>query len=780
MKIRTASGYRWSVLIECILFATGSATALLSFSAAHTALDTSLRCPHPDRTYFVGTRDGGPLQAPEAMLIRWEAQAELFNAVGGFIEVPAFATGVPNPSWIKQAFITEGMLGFLPPRADAGRPLLPSDFRTGPTGILITQHFMIATGLNISSINKEVRLGGNSSYRVLGVLPSTARFPSRDQPDVLIPYSPSPLGRGTITVLEEIRPGLNPSTVARNLSEEMSRNLSGKHAEAILTPIKSALDPAEAQVATYGLVVGILTLILLLATGSFLNMLETTRKRTELSIKLALGATPRALMLEAVVEIFWICTFSFVLGGLLLKASWPWVSQVWTEDWVSIPAASPLTLAWIVALLLVCSVAASAGPIMILTRIEPVAALKEEASSVARPIRRIRMAIVAIQIAVSIGFAFGASRLQMELDVISGRPAGIASGDLWSGTILIQDPQSFWADRNNSAARIRQLRTDLSTGPGITGAALTSELPAAGVHALLVSGLVRRGETGQTSFSASYPVTFVDSVYLQLLGCPLIEGRYFTEQDSLAPSSPVILSEPLARKLFRDVDPVGKEVAFGQGEGEFVEVVGVVAGMRTFGLRRPVTQELFVPLADPTPRGLSFVIRTARTGAISFTMLRKRIADAIPSATLADFKPLKERFDSELDIPRRRLAILGLFSSVAALVAVCGLCAVLLATVRERDREIGIRRALGAGDFAIARAVLGPAIPWVACGLFLGVMMAILAGDPLGPGTGVAQSSLAWSEARALGMVLLLFSASIWLPLQRARNRPINNLLRNL
>ncbi len=765
---------------EILLLAVGFAVALLALSETRYALDPALRVPHPNRTYFIGQGNDTPPDMPVSLLSSVESRTDLFSITGEFFD--GFPTSVRLPSApadMNLTVVSSGMLDFLPRDVDAGRPLVAADFNysgwRAPVA-LATHSFLAKAGLSASeAVGHEFRTS-NGDYQIVGVFPGTARFPAAGQPDLIVPMkTPAAAGVSAYSVLAELRLGLKSHQVTR----ELTNNLSARNAASApvkLAPIEASLDKGEIRTAKDGLAVGTLALLLLVATSSLFELLDTTRRRKELTMKLVLGATPGRLLFERAGEILVVCAAGLAVGIYLLHEAWPTLSPIWTTEWTAVPRPGVFLLASVAGLLVVSCVIIAAGPSFVLKTVQPQSALKEGGSTVGRPAYRARMIVIALQIAVCVGFTLSAARLAAQLYTLATKPLGLQVRDVWNGKILL--PRSgVPATSAQAQALLADLRARLDSIPGVSGAAFSSESPASGFHDVQTPELSPAGQPPTPSNSARFlDMTLVDPEYLQLLGSKLLEGRFFTTQDLLVLNPPMILSEPLARRLFGDINPAGKEVEFNGNPTDTSEVVGVVGGMRSSGLGRPLTTEAFAPIQGLGP--LSVTIRTKRPGYVPLGDTRSVISQFLPGAKLTDFRSLASRYDSELEIPRRRLGLLAVFSLIASLVAVFGLASALFTSIKEKDLEIGIRRALGASNRDLARALLRSLLPWVALGICAGVALPALFPTPFGLNAGASSLALAGAEVASLPALALLILLSLWVPLRRAFRRPVSDLLR--
>lgn len=816
MKFPKLARRGWLLPAEVVLLGVGIAAALLSLSAARIGLSTALRVPNPSRTFFVGRGHGPIPQANYPDIAFWQERKVFFSRVGAFSRDRLLAGPVFKPVNIDVAWVTPGMIPFLPQRMAAGRLLTDSDFVPGSNNVLVSDALVKRLGLQSPGGSLvETSVAG---YRIAGVLPPWSRFPYPSQPDLIIPTVPNPQDTADdYTVLGELRPGLTREQAERGLNSAPG---GGREATqpVRLVSMKAALDPASVRISEYGLGLGLLTLLMLIATATLIELLDAIRGKRERAIKLALGAMQGRLVLERTLEVLVICILGTAAGGLLVVLGQPWFARAWATDWVTVPRLDGFTLAALGALLFFCCLAVSIAPALVARATRAHAALKEERASTSRVVQRSRMAIIALQVAVSIAFGFGAAKLAGGLHALATEPLGINAANVWDGSLnlsvlLSSGPMPSRIDAQHRAAFEKQwqtfmqrmpvlrdrLRVNLRALPGVADVGFSDVGLATGPFEGFEVRVVARGENPSPGSPPPFiPMVDADSHYLQLLGCRLLAGRYFTSAEALAPpgklpgggpissayaqgATPVILSEPLAQRLFGNANPIGKQIDYlmptlaGEPSDDFATVVGVVAGIKWFGLTIPAPEQIFRPSVVVPAH---FTLRMQGSAGISLAEVQHAVSEVSPGTRVENFDLLRHRFESELVVPGQRLGLLAFFAMISAAVAALGLASVLLVVIKERDLEIGIRRALGASDRDLAAALLRRVLPWVGLGLAVGLVFPILFPVPMGIGVATGRADALWAGVLAILAMLVLIAASLWIPLRRAFRRPVNDLLR--
>jgi predicted permease len=214
--------------------------------------------------------------------------------------------------------------------------------------------------------------------------------------------------------------------------------------------------------------------------------------------------------------------------------------------------------------------------------------------------------------------------------------------------------------------------------------------------------------------------------YLQSMGIRLIEGRDFTEGDSIGAQGVTLVSESVARRLWPRGEAVGQRLSLASRptSGDWLTVVGVVDDIRQGGKHQKIEPTVYQPYSQVNQAGflsrMTFVVRTSgdpsRIAPAMQTMLRAADADLAPLRVTS----LEDMMARTLARPRFQSRLLMAFSSLALLLAAVGVYGVLASSVAERQREIGIRIALGAAKVALVRMVLGRALIAAVIGVAIG------------------------------------------------------------
>jgi predicted permease len=307
-----------------------------------------------------------------------------------------------------------------------------------------------------------------------------------------------------------------------------------------------------------------------------------------------------------------------------------------------------------------------------------------------------------------------------------------------------------------------QIAGTVSKVPGVTGVTSIGTLPLMGE--LQFAGLVRRRSDPHSAAREAYELGGGEQ-FCHVLGIPILRGRDFEIADRTRRPVPAILNETLARRLFGNDDPVGKEIAVSRPAPEYLEIIGVAADAKLRSLGEDHPPVFFTPFSFA-----QLLVATAGPGARWVQPLQSALSQVDSDASV-EIRPLTDAAAGAL-FPMRVAA--GFAASLAGigllLVLTCLYGSISYAT-RRRTREMAIRAAIGATRRAIVRAAVSDAAVVFACGLVVGLPVAVAAIRPL---TGILPDGVdPWSIGMFVVVGLVLFTVALgaaWLPARQAAN----------
>jgi predicted permease len=633
-------------------------------------------------------------------------------------------------------------------RLAAGRPFTPEEDRDPDGARVVVLAFDLAVALYGAAERAPGQpvLVNGLDFTVVGVAPPGFRGLKNDHfPQMFVPgatrLSHTPQGRpvgfeeliGRLAddaSLERARAELTASV--RALAETGSAdNAVFSTAEVLVEPQPgmafSSRNTRNEVVLMVSMIATAAALLLLLAGANVGNLLlfRAARRRDELALRRALGASRWCLVRANLIEVALLA-----LAGGSLGLVWTfWLGQVFSD--VVIPEAGFLTLPldWrvggvVLAAALLMAVVFGGGPVAI------AAAGGDVAPAVARlgvrRGRRLRGSFTVMQLATSLSLLIGAVLLLLTVRNLTVVNVGIDPEPVVSARILLHDNGY---DDARAMAFYRELLERASAMPGVDAVSVSGWEPLGGGprHSVQLPG-----ERGQ---SVSVTVNNVSSDYFSALGLPLLGGRTFSPTEALAPADsgcgPVVVSVSVADRLFGTPNAVGRAMTLSTASGApECTVVGVVADVR----RGPATDwqpTVYRPLARGILVRNVILARSSGAPAVATKALRETVSAIDPTVPLRYVVTLRDMLMQRMAGQRLISSVLGALAGMGLLMAAVGLYGLVAETVVDRAREFAIRTAIGAGPGRILLGVVRRAMRLALAGIIVGVALSIGLGQVL-------------------------------------------------
>jgi predicted permease len=278
---------------------------------------------------------------------------------------------------------------------------------------------------------------------------------------------------------------------------------------------------------------------------------------------------------------------------------------------------------------------------------------------------------------------------------------------------------------------------------------------------------------------------FVMGEYFGTMGIPIVAGRGFERTDNASQGKVAIVNETLAKKIWKEQNPIGQRLrppggSFGASEDVWHTVIGVAKDVRQSGMDRPAGTELYVSLDQHgvSPPSMNVVVRTTLPpAALAGTIERvvREVDAAVPVVRLRDMDAV---FAESIRRPRLLAQLLGAFAALALLLAAIGTYGVLSYMVRERRREIGIRVVLGATRSDVLTQIMKQGIQVTAIGVAIGLGGALAVNQLIASLLFGVQPTDILTIAFVIATITAVAVIASWLPAWRASRLDPNVVLR--
>jgi putative ABC transport system permease protein len=796
-RLSRSPGY--SVIVVATLgLGIGANTAV--FSVVDGLLLRPLPYAHPDRLFvFSEQSPQTPSRLPSYPTFRdYTASPALAGA--GYIL--GEAQGLRTSDGVVQLVVgrvSDGFFDMLRPAPLLGRLLTAADEHPGarPAAVL-TYGLWRSRFAGDPSVLGRVLTTGDGSFTVVGVLPPGAAYPAWVQ--LYTPLSAGPrvgaMSRRDVHIdggmLVRLRSGLDPAQAAAQLAT-LSRRLAEAYPadnadyRAAITPLRSAVVGGGIRNPLFMLLAAT-AMVLLIASVNVANLsLARLAARTrELALRTALGADRRRLVIHLLGETVLLAGGGAVLGLALASALVQLLTATNGQGLLAAaatgfgPVAEGIRLDGRVfgaALLVTFGAALAAGlvPAWTGSRIDLAGMLRQggPGSGGGRGSRRGRSALIGLQTGLALSLLVAAGLLINSFWRVLQVDRGFDSDGLLSAHVF-PSPR-YAAPDSDIAALYARLIEALQALPGVRSVGMVNHLPMAGAWSGTRVGI--DGAAMPPGQDLTVGLRTVNLAYLSTMRIPLLRGRWFTEGE-MRPSAgqAVVINRQLAERYWPGQDPLGHRVNFfksAAGRADFGqplsgEVVGVVGDVRQFGLDLPSDAAIYLPYPVNPWGHSSLIIRSSGDPAALIEPVRRALLAAEPDLVITDLRPTEQVVAQTLVGRELLLALVAVFAGAALLLAAIGLYGVLSHLVRLREREIGIRRAVGAGPRQIMGMVLRDGMRAVLVGTLLGLVGAwglarLLASQLFGV---TPEDPVTYGLT--LGVLLLVALLACYLPARRA------------
>jgi predicted permease len=469
--------------------------------------------------------------------------------------------------------------------------------------------------------------------------------------------------------------------------------------------------------------------VLLIACSNVANLLlaRSAARQQEMAVRVALGASRARLVRQLLTESLCLGLLSGAAGLLIGYLGMQLLANTLPATGVFVTSRLDGTVL-LFALLISLATGFIFGMIPALSMSRAgVAEVLKEARTAGRSPRRVTIAntLLVGQVALSFVLLVTAALFLRSIQRAYEIDPGFKASTL---AVFITDPGQAGYGEPQIRAFYQDVRERVARMPGVESVSWASNMPlfARPVSGLQVEGRPRRASTD----SATMIVNTVDLGYFETTGVLMQKGRPFSEIDRPTSIPVVIINEKLAQDYWPSEDALGKRVQL-PGEQQMREIVGVARTANYSAWGEPPQACVYVPSEQNRLAAMTLYVRSKGDPNQIVSSVGREIQAAGPQVLVSGIRTGQQIIDGSLFQARMGVALLSVFGLLALGLASIGLYGILAYAVNQRQREIGLRMALGAGRPSVLRLILKQGMSLVLMGVAIGFVAALLVGRAL-------------------------------------------------
>ena len=734
-----------AVVVLTLAIGIGATTAI--YSVVDAVLINPLPYPTQDRLQMIWVTN--PQQEIDKDVtsypnfLDWQTRATTFEAMAAVNSTNFTITGAGEPKLVPAERVTGRFFDLFGTPARYGRTLQPADNEAGREQVLVlshtlwTEHFGADPGVVGRTISINAR-----PFEIVGVMPEAFGAIHTAEAWAPLPttgaFQQITQSRGSLwlEVMGLVKPGIEPQTAQSEMSAIMGALAEEYPGNAgmgiLLEPLKeTAVGEMRATLLLLG---GAVLLVLLIVCANVAGLLvaRMSARQRELAVRVAIGAGRGHLVRQLLIESMLLGIAGSIAGMAL--ASWGLRALLASRP-ANLPRAGEIhlsveTLAFAIGIGFAASLIFGLLPSAGLLRRDPADTLRDDSrGSVGAAGRGMRRVLVVAEIALACVLVTGAGLLARSFAAMQADDPGFERERLF--TMRLTLPGARYPEDVQARSFYTNLLERIEAIPGVERAGAMSSLMLA---RLANSAPLRiEGAPQPPPGTPNEPVItdVVSPSAFEAFGVPRTRGRGFNSGDVQDGLPVVLVNEGFVRRFYPDTDPIGKRVTFDgfANDGQpvrWLTIVGVVGDTRR-SFETEVREELYFPLSQSAAYSMYIFVRTAGAPESVIASARQAVWSLDPQLAIAQPRTIQTVMAAAVAEERFRMTLVAGFGITAMLLAALGVYGLMAFTTAQRQKEFGVRLALGATPRQVLLSVMRDGLVLAALGLGVGLAAAIAA-----------------------------------------------------
>jgi putative ABC transport system permease protein len=778
-----------SVSLLALALGIGATTAI--FSLLYSVLLAPLPYVEGDRLMMVWTHQKGQRTGTSPSdYLDWQKQSKSFESLNAWI-----GTGftISTPDWTEEVPANRVAPGFFDDlfgeNVTLGRHFVADDAKSGNDHVVILNNrfWKERFGSDPKVVGSKLRMGGEL-YTVLGVAAPSASDQGDSKMNVPLAFKPEEIIREnrSLLVMGRLKNGVTQAAanaemavIAQQLIQTYPK--SNQDVTISVEPLKNDFLPPPTRIGLW-LMMGAVGFVLLIACVNIANLLLAwgTARQKEIAVRASQGASRGRIFRQFLIESLSLAVMGGTLGVFLAVGLLRGLMSLLPRNQLGIPyEADPhvnvAVLLFSVAATLLCGVFFGCAPAWHAARQNVGDLLKEGGrSSSGSGHNRLRRVLVVAEFALALILVGGAGLMLRSFWNVTQVDMGIRRDHVLTFTVPIQH------DRTAKAEQIRAVYKELTERigavPGVSSVGVAIGLPAQQAPRL---GFGIVGQPYDPDFS-KLPQTIFDPVtpgYYKTYGIRLAQGRFLGPQDIAGAPRVAMVSESFVHQYLPGVDPLMQRLKIVEilpdrmppfGQPVEWQIVGVFHDVQYQSRPTSGSAEVDVPFDQAPWPSTTIGVRTFGDPAAVASSIAAAIRSVNPDYPMMQVRTMDQVVSESLVNDRFAMIVFGSFAGLALILAAIGIYGVMTFSVAQRNHEMGIRMALGAGSSQLLRLVVSEGMRGALIGMLIGLPGVYLVGKVLTK----ALYNVGALDARALiGVAIVLLASALiacYIPARRA------------
>lgn len=774
----------WFAAAAFLTLAIGIGAPTVIFAVLHAVLLQPLSFAQPDRLVAVISRPDDTASIPTMQ--DEQSRSTTLLSLAAYRQWSPAQRSIDAPPARRILEVSQGFLSTLGTRfALGGSWPITGNEQDCSLQVIVSGAYWKRVGGTWGPHRRKLNLDGQD-FEIAGILPLEQAVEGPyglNQPEVFVPIGcdrnqrPNSRGDNGFQLIGRLRPGVTTAQASADL-ESIARALQKQY------PNDYGSDQGEFRRSTLvipyvDMLVGIGTksallltfaacgLLLLIACANLANLLlaHHTRRRSEFATRAVLGARPAQLLKQLIVESSVLVVVG-TAGGVALAVFV--LKLLKTSTALHLPrlahaSLSPAVLAFVISISVAVTFFLTALPALRTLRLDLLRDLQGVGrSSAASGLRLAGRLLVMVQLAFSVVLMACAGWMIGSVYSLLHQPLGFTPDSLLMMRVAVRPDHPTRQEATESELRLAEMAADIRHLSEVESVAWTDHVPLG--HAInrydFCSDLHPEQCRLQVNLNPNSYV--VSSGYFSAIGQPLLQGRDFTTADD--GRNPVaIVNQALAQREWPGQSALGHRVRTGEvkdsdGKEVWATVVGVVGNVHNYDLASAPGPDLYLPRSEDPFAAAQLVMRTKSDPAKLKNAVRSLLKREDPNVRTSSGETMAEEMASEISERAFLMQVASAFGIVALFLSIVGTYGLLAYEVSLREKEIGIRLALGSSRQRIVRLLLHEEGRWLGAGVLLGLGCAVLVGYTLRSQFFHAQTT---SLSVLSGSVLLLAASAL-------------------